>query len=259
MRAGDLLFQHPHDAAAIEGAGQFVELRKLLDAPIGFLQLQPALIERLPHRAGKDPEKHAAPDRQHEHQHGGKAFEMIGMRHSERLVGQKKQRSHAYGHHRPHDRRLCRRRAQRAEIDDEKQRAEKHHAHFGREIGEGKHDCRADEELRHDEIMVLEALGKSGFRQRQVKHDRDETRRHISRTDVQRHGAGLGIEQQDHAIEQIARRDHSLNLPPLPRPARSHFCRQLETNAIQLSRNRIQKRRRSAAHRLAIGETGSKI
>ena len=38
--AGDLLVQHPHDAAAVERAGQFVEFGELLDPLVGFLQLR---------------------------------------------------------------------------------------------------------------------------------------------------------------------------------------------------------------------------
>ena len=47
LGAGDLLVQHPHDAAAVERAGQFVEFGEFLDALVGFLELQAALVERL--------------------------------------------------------------------------------------------------------------------------------------------------------------------------------------------------------------------
>ena len=38
LAAGDFLLEPAHDAAAVEGAGQLVELGELLDAAIGFLQ-----------------------------------------------------------------------------------------------------------------------------------------------------------------------------------------------------------------------------
>jgi hypothetical protein len=48
------------------------------------------------------------------------------------------------------------------------------------------------------------------------------------------------------------------NLAPLPGAARQGLRRQLRTNVFQLGRNRIQKRRCSAAHCFAIMELGSK-
>ena len=104
--AGDLLVQHPHDAAAVERAGQFVEFGELLDPLVGFLELQPALVERLLHRAGEDAEEHAAPDGQDEHQHGGEALEVAAVRHRDRLVGQQEQPGQADRHRGPDHRGL---------------------------------------------------------------------------------------------------------------------------------------------------------
>ena len=41
--AGDLVIQHPHDAAAVERAGQFVEFGEFLDAPVASLSSRPLL------------------------------------------------------------------------------------------------------------------------------------------------------------------------------------------------------------------------
>ena len=142
--AGDLFVQHPHDAAAVERAGQFVEFGELLDAPVGFLELQPALVERLLHRAGEDAEEHAAPDGQDEHQHGGEALEVAAVRHRDRLVGQQKQPGQAERHHGP-GHAVCRGvDAQRAEAEHDEQGAEKQHADFRRDIGEREQDHHVD-------------------------------------------------------------------------------------------------------------------
>ena len=50
MGPGDLVIQHPNDAAAIERAGQLVEFGKLFDPLVGLLELEATLIERLTHR-----------------------------------------------------------------------------------------------------------------------------------------------------------------------------------------------------------------
>jgi hypothetical protein len=44
MGPGNLVIQHPHDAAAIERAGQLVEFGKLFDALVGLLELEATLV-----------------------------------------------------------------------------------------------------------------------------------------------------------------------------------------------------------------------
>jgi len=134
---------------------------------------------------------------------------------------------------------------------------EKHHADFGRDVGEGQHDGHVDDQLRRDEIMVVKALGKSCFRQHQIEGDGNETANSECRADHVRYGARMGVEQQDQAIDDVAGRDHGLNLTALPRAARQHLRRRFGTYAFQFSRNRMQKRRRSGAHGLAVNGTHS--
>ena len=175
--AGDLLVQHPHDAAAVIRAGQFVEFGEFLDPLVGFLELQPALVERLLHRAGEDPEEHAAPDGQDEHQHGGKALEVAAVRHRDRLVGQKEQPGQADRHRGPDHHRLPGRRAQRAEAEHDEQGAEEQPAGFRRDIGERQRDQHADGRLRRDQIMILEAVVEAEFRKHDAEGDQRSGRR----------------------------------------------------------------------------------
>ncbi len=251
MGAGPRVIQHPHDAAAVERAGQLVEFGELFDALVGFLELEAAFVERLSQRTGEYPEKHAASDAQDEHQHRREALQIRAVRNRDRFIGQQKQPGKAERHRGPDNCRLPRRRAQRAEVEHDEQSAEKHHADFRHDVSEGQHDRHTDDRLRRDEIMILQARVEARFRQHQMAGDEDETGGGVCRADRRRYGAGVGIDQQHEGIDDVADGDHSLNLTALLRAARQRLRRQLGTRAVQLSRNWIQERGGNGAHGLA--------
>jgi hypothetical protein len=101
MRARDLVIQRAHDAAAVKGPGEFVEFGEFLDALVGFLQLDAALVERFTERAAVDADEHAAADGHHEHQHRREPFHVAAVRHVDGLVRQQEHDRKAEGHDRP--------------------------------------------------------------------------------------------------------------------------------------------------------------
>src|ERR1700743_86079 len=78
--ARNLFTQHPHDAAAVIRARQFIEFGQFFDASVGFLELESALVERLTDRVREHPEKHAASDGEDEDGHGVDAVSTDGLR-----------------------------------------------------------------------------------------------------------------------------------------------------------------------------------
>ena len=145
--------------------------------------------------------------------------------------------------------------AQRAEVEHHEQGAEKHHADLGRDVGEGEHDRHADDQLRRDEIVILKALGESRFRKHQIDGDGGEPAGGEGRPDGGRYIARLGVDREDQGVDDVADRDHRLDLAALPGAARQHLRRRLGTYAFQFSRNRVQKRGRRGAHDLAVNGT----
>jgi hypothetical protein len=70
----------------------------------------------------------------------------------------------------------------------------------------------------------------------------------------------MGVDRQDEGIDDLAGRDHRLDLTPLSGAARQHLRRRLGTYAFQFSRNRVQKSGRRSAHDLAVKwNSGRKI
>jgi hypothetical protein len=65
----------------------------------------------------------------------------------------------------------------------------------------------------------------------------------------------MGVDREDQGIDEVADRDHRLDLTALSGAARQHLRRRLGTYAFQFSRNRVQKRGRSGAHDLAVNGT----
>ena len=150
--------------------------------------------------------------------------------------------------------------AERTEVEHHEQRAEKHHADFGCDIGECQQDRGADDHLRRHKIMILEALGEPGLGQRHIASHREEAAEGECRTDRRRNRPRLGVDQQDQGVDEVAGSDHSLNLTALPGAERQRPGRPLRAHAFQFSRNWIQKRGRSGAHGLAIdGTHGPKL
>jgi hypothetical protein len=65
----------------------------------------------------------------------------------------------------------------------------------------------------------------------------------------------VGVHGEDAGIQEIADRDHGLDLAALSGAARPNVRRQLERPVIELGCNRTcQKRRSSGAHDLATGK-----
>ena len=99
--------------------------------------------------------------------------------------------------------------------------------------------------------MVLEALGEAGLGQHEVEGDAREARDGEGRPNGVGNGPRVGIEHQDQAVRDVARRDHDLDAAALFRPARQDLGRGRLTRAFQLCRDRIEERRRRRAHCLA--------
>ncbi len=181
------------------------------------------------------------------------------MRHGDRLVGEQKQCGKPKHQDGPDQRGLPRRRPQRAEREYHEQPAQEHHAHLRRDIAEGEHDQQADDELRRDEIVVLEALGDARLRQHEVEPDRREPAGRIGGGDRHRNRAGIGVDLQDPGIDQVAGGDHQLDLAALPGATREGEGIRPQTGAWQLGSNRMQERRCRRAHDLSSVGTGAKI
>src|SRR5262245_2433399 len=258
-QARDFLVQHAHDAAAVERAGQFIKLGEFLDPLVGFLQLQPALVKRSLQRAGEDAEEHAATDGDDERRHGGKAFEMAAMRHGERLVGEEKQAGQAQRHHSPEHSGLDRRRAQRGEAEDGEERAQEHHADFRRDVGEGEQDHHVGGRAGRDQVMILEALVEADFRQQDVDSHQGQAAQRVGRAHPDRDGAGIGVDQEDAGVDDIADADHALNLAALLGAARQRLGRVQRGRNLDVGRNRIQERWRAATHDFAVVGNSAKI
>ena len=143
----------------------------------------------------------------------------------------------------------------RAEVEHDEQRAEKQHADFGRDVGEGQHDRHADDQLRCDEIVILEAFGEAGFRNHQIDGDGGEPASGEGRADGRGDVARMGVDREDQGIDDVAGCDHRLDLTALSGTARQHLRRRPGTHAFQFSRDRMQKRGRSGAHDLAVDGT----
>ena len=225
---------HPHDAAAIIRSRQLVEFGEFLDPLVGFLEFQPALIERLLQRAGEDADEHAAPDGQDEHQQSGKALEVTAMRHRDRLVGQKEQPGEADRHRRPDHHGLRGGRTQRTETEHDEQGAEEHPADFRRQVGERQRDQHGHGRLRGDQVMILEAFVEPEFRKQDAEDDQGQAGSGKGGGDHQRDRAGLRIEQQDPAVDQVTGADHDQNLPALPGASGERLRRRLGTDDIQI-------------------------
>ena len=75
------------------------------------------------------------------------------------------------------------------------------------------------------------------------------------RADGRRYVARMGVDREDQGVDDVADRDHRLDLTALSGAARQHLRRRLGTYAFQFSRNRMQKRGRSGAHDLAVNGT----
>jgi hypothetical protein len=102
--------------------------------------------------------------------------------------------------------------------------------------------------------VIFEAFVEPRLGQHDISGDGDQTAGGECRADGRRRGAGIGVDEQDNRIEDIADTDHSLHLPALSRPARQRLGRQFATDVPQLVCRRIQKKQRSDAHQFATGE-----
>ena len=167
--AGDLLLQHPHDAAAVGRPRQFVEFGKFLDPLVGCLEFEAAVVEHLAHRAAIQSHEGALADREDKGKHRGDALGRGGDRQADRRAGEQEDRRQADHGERPGDDGLPRGHPQRAESENQEHDAEEGKADFGRRQQKTKLKRDVAANLEDREIVILEPVVEMGFRQ----HDKD--------------------------------------------------------------------------------------
>ena len=106
--------------------------------------------------------------------------------------------------------------------------------------------------------MIVEALGESGFRKHEVDRDCQHAAAGIDRANGHRHGPGMGIDRENEGIEQVARRDHCLDLTALSCAARQIPRSRSGAGELRLGCDRVEKWRCGNAHSFAGMERKAK-
>ena len=227
-RAGDLLFQHSHDAAPVGRPRQFVELGKLLDPLVRHLQFEAAVVEHLAHGAAIQSHEGALSDREDKGKHGRDALGLGRNRQADRGAAKEEDRRQADHGERPGDDRLPGGHSQRAEPEYEKYHAQERKSDLRRRQQKTELECDVAGDLEDREIVVLEPVVEVGFRQHDKDRDQSDAGKEIGRRNDDRDGAGVAIDQQHRRNERVADALHGQHLAALAGPALQYFQRQAD-------------------------------
>ena len=215
MSAGNLVIQHPHDAAAIVRAGQFVEFGEFFDALVGLVEFDAASVQLLAQRVAVETDECALSDGENEAQRRGEALGRRRDRHADRNLGEQEYRRHRHCGERPCNRCLKRRHPQRGDAENKKQHVEKSITDFGRgqQRPDLDHDMAGD--LINREIVIFETIVDMGFGQDSKDPDQENPGQKECRRDQHRDRAGMGVDQQGGRTEPVTDDLHRKGMPSM--------------------------------------------
>src|SRR5882762_9486092 len=202
--AGNLVIQHPLDAAAVERAGELVEFGELFDSLVGLAEFDAAFVKPLAHRVAVKPDEGALSDRENEAQYRGEALGGRGHRQADGNPGQKKNRGHA---------------------ENKKQHVEKSIANLGRSQQKSKLDSDVTADLKNREIMIFKTIVDVSFGQKGKDANQRNAAQEKGRGEERRNRAGMDIDQQDGGAERIACDLHRQGMPAMRQTALQHMQR----------------------------------
>src|SRR5882724_240966 len=225
MGPGNLTVQRPHDGAAVERTGQLVKLGELLDALVGFLEFEAAVVEHRAQRTAVESHKRTLSDREDVAKDRRKTFEIRRKRHADRRGGDQENRSQPHYREGPGNGRLPGSHPQRTETEDQEQDAEKNVSDFRRRQQEHqlKRDMATD--LGEREVRIVEPVADMGFGQHDEKADHSHTQQEINRGNDDRGGAGVAINQQHKRYQRAASSLHDEYVTALPGSAPQYIQR----------------------------------
>src|ERR1700722_3429638 len=227
LDAGDLVIQHPHDAAAVERAGQFVEFGELFDTLVGLGKLGAAFVEFLPQRIAIKPDKGALPDRENETQRRGKTLGGGRDRHADGDPRKQEDRSDAQRGESPRDRRLERPHLQRGNCENQKQHVQKSIADLWRGQQKSELDRDMADDLKYGQVVIFETVVEMRFGHDGKNPDQGNPAEEERRWDGHRNRAGMRVNQENGGAERITSDLGRQRLPALPEAARQRLRRRL--------------------------------